>query len=53
VSVDGTVVIDGWSDHPPTTYTADLPLSSGDHVVVVEYYENGGGALVRFAITPT
>jgi glucose/arabinose dehydrogenase len=52
VSVDGAVVIDGWGDHPPTTYQTDLSLAAGDHVVVVEFYENGGGALARFAMSP-
>jgi glucose/arabinose dehydrogenase len=49
VLVDGALVVDGWSDHGPTTFSADLPLAAGQHTVVVEYYENGGGALARFS----
>jgi hypothetical protein len=43
------LVIDGWSDHAPTTYTADVPIAAGQHTVVVEYYENTGGAMARFS----
>jgi glucose/arabinose dehydrogenase len=50
VMVDGVVIIDAWSDHPPTTYTADLTLTSGPHTITVEYYEHGGGALMRLAV---
>jgi hypothetical protein len=31
VLVDGTQVIDGWFYQGPTTYTADVPLSEGQH----------------------
>jgi glucose/arabinose dehydrogenase len=48
VFVDGSPVIDGWADHPPTTYTADVTLAAGQHTVVIEYYDHGGGALARF-----
>ncbi|HKS98367.1 MAG TPA: PA14 domain-containing protein [Rugosimonospora sp.] len=49
VLVDGAVVINGWSDHSPTTYTADLALDAGAHTVVVEYYDRTGGAVARFS----
>jgi glucose/arabinose dehydrogenase len=48
VLVDGTLVIDGWFYQAPTTYTADVPLSEGQHTVVVEYFEFSGGAVARF-----
>jgi hypothetical protein len=48
VTLDGTVVIDGWSDHSPTTYTVDVPITAGAHTIVVEYYERTGGAVARF-----
>jgi glucose/arabinose dehydrogenase len=47
VLVDGNLVIDGWSDHPPTAYFTDVPLAAGAHTVVVEYYERNGGAIAR------
>ncbi len=49
VLVDGTQVIDGWFYQSPTTYTADVPLSEGQHTVVVEYFEYTGGAVARFS----
>ena len=47
VWVDGQIVIDAWRDQPPTTYTGDKYISSGDHMIMVEYYENGGGATIQ------
>jgi hypothetical protein len=49
VLVDGTQVIDGWFYQPPTTYTADVPLSAGEHTVVVEYFEHTGLAIAKFS----
>jgi len=49
VLVDGTQVIDGWFYQAPTTYTADVPLSEGQHTVVVEYFEHTGGAVAKFS----
>jgi glucose/arabinose dehydrogenase/PKD repeat protein len=49
VLVDGTPVIDGWFYQPPTTYTAEVSLSEGQHTVVVEYFEHTGGAVARFS----
>ena len=47
VFVDGTPIIDKWFDQGPTTYTADLGIAAGAHTVVVEYFENGGGAVAE------
>ena len=44
VWVDGRLIIDAWRDQPPTDHTSDLNLTSGEHLVLVEYYEHGGGA---------
>lgn len=46
VWVDGQLIIDAWSDHGPTTYTANLPLTPGLHVVKVDYYQSGAGSAV-------
>jgi hypothetical protein len=48
--IDGSMVIDGWGDHPPNTYMATVTLTAGSHTVVVEYYENGGGAVARASL---
>lgn len=47
--IDGVQVIDKWIDQGPTTYQATLPLDGGPHTIVMEYYENGGGAVARLA----
>jgi hypothetical protein len=47
VFVDGRPVIGQWYDHPARTYTGDVRLTAGHHLVVVEYYENGGVATAR------
>ena len=52
VYVDGSLIINQWSDHPAQTFTADLNLSAGHHNVVVEYYENGGFAVAQFSWSP-
>jgi hypothetical protein len=47
LTVDGVRVIDKWVDQAPTSYSVELPIDSGPHSVVMEYYENGGGAVAR------
>jgi len=46
--VDGVLIIDAWVDQGPTTYQSTVDLSDGEHLVQVEYYENGGGAVAQF-----
>ncbi|GAA3453141.1 PA14 domain-containing protein [Dactylosporangium matsuzakiense] len=50
VLVDADVVVDGWSEHPPATFTYDTTLLEGDHTITVEYFERGGGALARCSV---
>jgi glucose/arabinose dehydrogenase len=45
--IDGVVVLDKWEDQSPTTYTVQQALAAGNHTLVVEYYENGGGAVAK------
>ncbi len=52
VWVDGALLIDGWWDHPPQTFTATRYANAGNHSVHVEYYERTGGAQVQVTITP-
>jgi hypothetical protein len=52
VYLDGMLLIDQWKDQSATTYTASLQVSAGDHEVTVEYYENGGDAVAKLAISP-
>jgi glucose/arabinose dehydrogenase len=53
VYLDGTLVIDQWRDQSPTTYTATRQVTSGNHELKVEFYENGGGAVARFSVAAT
>lgn len=48
VFVDNELIINGWKDQGTTTYTDNKVLIAGDHTIRVEYYENGGGAAVKF-----
>jgi hypothetical protein len=47
LKVDGQTILDKWFDQAPTTYTADVALTAGNHTVVVEYYEYGVGATAK------
>lgn len=48
VFVNDQRILDGWSDHGEQTFTANVQLSTGHHLVRVEYYESTGLALLRF-----
>jgi hypothetical protein len=52
VYLNGDLVIDQWYDHAPQTFTADVSLTDGHHLVKVEYYENQGGAVAKVAWEP-
>lgn len=47
VSIDGAILLDKWKDQSPTTYTLFAPITAGTHTIVVEYYERGGGAVIK------
>jgi hypothetical protein len=47
VYLDGELLIDEWFSNGQIVYTVERELS-GEHYVYVEYYDNGGPALVRF-----
>jgi hypothetical protein len=44
--VDQTRVIDEWHGSNGQSYCAEVDLAKGTHEVMVEYYEDGGGALI-------
>jgi hypothetical protein len=52
VYVDGALKIDRWIEQSATTYTADVALTQGNHLIKVEYYENGGDAEARVSWAP-
>ncbi len=47
LQVDAHRIIDQWHDQAPTSYTADMYLLAGDHQLLVEFYEHGGGAVAK------
>ena len=48
VWIDGDLVIDEWRDSSSVTHTVDRRLSTGNHSLRVEYYDNTGSASIRF-----
>ncbi len=51
--VDGVMVFDRWSDqsYPSPVPTVSVPLTAGDHVIVLEFYERGGAARATLSWT--
>ncbi len=53
VWVDGKLLIDNWSDHGAETRSAEVSLQKGTPVPVkVEFYENGGTAVLKLGWNP-
>ena len=50
--INGELVIDYWNDQGPTNRTGSIFLNEGSHDCVLEYYENGGGAVASLYWTP-
>ena len=48
--IDDKAVIDEWHPRPATQSSIKLPLNAGEHSFRIEYFENGGGAVLQFAI---
>ena len=47
VKVDGDSVINDWTAHPAATFTGGTTVTTGDHTIVVEYYQGGGSAVIK------
>jgi hypothetical protein len=47
--IDDSLKLAKWFDQAPTTYTVDVPMSTGNHTVRLDYYERGGGAYAALA----
>jgi hypothetical protein len=54
LAINGASLIDNWTDHAPTLDTsAGIVLTAGQVIdVALEYYENGGGAVMRLRWRP-
>ena len=46
--IDNILILDEWEEGPARTYTVDVPLSTGQHSIQVDYFERTGVALMRF-----
>jgi hypothetical protein len=44
--IDDALVLEKWVDQSPTAYTVERPLKAGTHRIKVEYYQNGGMAVL-------
>ena len=48
--IDGQQIIDNWTDHGNTEDTGDITLAAGrQYEIILEYYENGGGAVCELS----
>lgn len=48
--VNGTQIINNWTDHGPTNNTGTITLTAGvKYDIVLEFYENGGGAVSQLS----
>ena len=48
--VNGQQIIDNWTDHGDTHDSGDIALSAGQqYEIILEYYENGGGAICQLS----
>jgi len=48
--VDGKLVIDKWYNHDASqVFTADVPLTAGNHNIKMEYYEDKGNAVAKLS----
>lgn len=50
--VDDVLLIGKWMEQAPTTYHAHLNLSAGVHRIRLEYFEQYGGAVLKFSHRP-
>ncbi|MGC9348792.1 MAG: PA14 domain-containing protein [Anaerolineae bacterium] len=48
IYVDGQLILDAWRKQKlPNTHYADIALTGGNHVVVIDYFEEGGEAAIH------
>jgi len=53
--IDGYPVLERWFDQGVTGYIVEMPVSTGRHTLMLDYYEHSGGAIVSMSwvqITP-
>ena len=50
--LDGVLVFQRWAQQSPTTFDNLLINLTGNNNLVLDYYENGGGNIIEFSMTP-
>jgi len=45
--IDEKLIINNWTDHPPTDDQGDINLAKGGHDIKLEFYENRVGAVIK------
>lgn len=50
VWINGVNVINEWHDASPFTFSHTFSLPNGTYPIVIEYYENGGGAFLTYSL---
>ena len=53
VRVDGKVVIEDWTWHPPKAHSANVVLEAGKHSIEVEHFEIDGYAQLGLVLRPS
>lgn len=53
VYIDGSLILDRFTQQATTTYKIGKDLTAGNHTVKVEYYESAGGAIAAINWGPT
>ena len=48
VWLDQTLILDEWHDFDGNTHVVEIPVTTGNHLIKVEYYEAGGLANIQF-----
>jgi LysM repeat protein len=48
VWLDNVLIIDQWHDTAPRQYSVESQLSAGTHSLQIDYYQNQGGAQIKF-----
>jgi beta-glucanase (GH16 family) len=51
--LDGSKILDDWSDHSARSQSVSKSVTSGTHTVRLEYYENTGDATAKLSWTKT
>jgi uncharacterized protein YraI len=52
IYLDDNLILNSWTDSQVHSVSSTVNISSGDHVVKVEYYDAGGAAVAKLTITP-